>query len=177
MGRLERTWIGLALLALATAAAAHDGGFGHSRRTLYVAAAADGWVVEYRIALNRDEALVEMTRMDADGDGRVSADERDRYLAARGRQVAGRLQVRDGDGAAVALTYVRCELGPTLTQSYHFAAATAAREVVLDDRNFPHKPGLVQVRTGPGVTAELARPADLTHAERVSVRLKKAASK
>jgi hypothetical protein len=177
MGRVERTWVGLALLAGATSAAAHDGGFGHSRRTLYVAAAPDGWAVEYRIALNRDEALVEMTRMDADGDGQVSAEERDRYLVARGRQVAERLQARDADGAAVALTLIRCELGPTLTQSYHFAAATAAREVVLDDRNFPHKPGLVQVRTGAGVAAELAKPTDLTHAERVSVRLKKVAAK
>src|SRR5690349_4525989 len=108
-----------------------------------------------------------MTRMDVDRDGQVSAEERDRYLAARARQVADRLQARDTDGAAVALKPVRCELGPSLTQVYHFTAATAAREVVFDDRNFPHKPGLVQIRTGPGVEAELDKRADLNHAERV----------
>jgi hypothetical protein len=167
----------LVLLAAALPAAAHDGGFGHSRRTLYVAAAPDGWSVEYRIVLSPDEALVEMTHMDADHDGQVSAAERDRYLAARARQVAERLQVRDAAGAPVALKRVRCELGPALTQVYHFSAVTAAREVVFDDRNFPHKPGLVQVRTGPGVHAEVDKTADLNHAERVRVRVKKVDTK
>jgi hypothetical protein len=176
MRAANRTWIGLVLLAVATSAAAHDGGFGHSRRTLYIAWTPAGWSIEYRIALNRDEALIEMTRMDQDGDGQVSPEERDRYLAARSRQVAERLQVRDGNGAAIALKPIRCELGPTLTQTYRFTATTTARALLLEDGNFPHKPGLVQVRTGPGVVAELARPADLTHAERISVRVKKVES-
>jgi len=171
----DRLWIILALLTGAATAAAHDGGFGHSRRTLYVAAAPAGWSVEYRIAVDRDEALIEMTRMDTNGDGQVSAEERDCYFTARGRQVAGRLQAWDADGAPVTLEFVRYELGPALTQVYHFAAVTKVSEVVLDDRNFPHKPGLVQIRTGPGVTAELAKAANLTHAERISVRIKKAA--
>lgn len=171
----KRIGIVLALLAGAATAAAHDGGFGHSRRTLYVAAVPAGWSVEYRIVVDRDEALIEMTHMDTNGDGQVSAEERDRYFAARGRQVAGRLQARDADGTPVTLEFVRCELGPALTQVYHFAAVTKAAEVVFDDRNFPHKPGRVQIRTGPGVTAELAKAANLNHAERVSVRIKKAA--
>ena len=171
----DRLWIILALLTGAATAAAHDGGFGHSRRTLYVAAAPAGWSVEYRITVDRDEALIEMTRMDTNGDGQVSAEERDCYFTARGRQVAGRLQAWDADGAPVTLEFVRYELGPALTQVYHFAAVTKVSEVVLDDRNFPHKPGLVQIRTGPGVTAELAKAANLTHAERISVRIKKAA--
>jgi hypothetical protein len=177
MTGVDRLGTVLALLAGAATAAAHDGGFGHSRRTLYVSAAPTGWLVEYRIAVERDEALVEMTRMDTDGDGQVSAKEADRYFAVRGRQIADRLQVRDGAGRPVTLVIVDYELGPALTQVYRFTAETTAFEVVLDDRNFPHKPGLVQIRTGPGVTAALAKPADLTHAERVSVRVKKERSK
>src|SRR6187549_3808876 len=100
MRRADHFWIGLVLLAVATASA-HDGGFGHSRRTLYVAASPEGWAIEYRIALNRDEALVEMTHMDRDGDGQVSAEERDRYLAGRAKEVAERLRASDADGAAV----------------------------------------------------------------------------
>ena len=152
---------------------AHDGGFGHSRRTLFVSSIPGGWSLEYRIVLNPDEALVEMTRMDHDGDGEVSEDERDCYLESRKRQVAKHLQVLDDNGKPVNIQFEGCILGQALTQTYRFTVATTATVVTLDDSNFPHKPGLVQVRTGPGVTAELAKPADLTHAERVRVCFKK----
>jgi hypothetical protein len=176
MRRAERVLIGV-LLALATTVSAHDGGFGHSRRTLFVQATPDGWAVEYRIAANRDEALVELIHMDTNADGQVSADERDRWFLARAQQIAQQMQVHTEAGAAVPLKFVRCELGSSLTQTYHFLLTSDAPALLIDDRNFSHKPGLVQVRTGPGVATELAKPVDLTHAERVSVRIKKTATK
>jgi hypothetical protein len=174
----ERSWKRGALIVLASLAApalAHDGGFGHSRRTLYVAAGSDGLILEYRLVLNRDEALLELTRMDRDGDGTVSAAERDRYFRERGQALAKNLEARTAEGRMVPLRFVRCELNHSLTQTYHFALATSANEIVLDDRNFPHKPGLVQVRHGPGLTVELARKVDLTHAERVPLRIRRSA--
>src|SRR5947208_2566256 len=74
-------WRGLpmvALLLLSSLALGHDGGFGHSRRTIFVTAGKGGLVLEYRIQHNRDDALVEVTLMDTDHDGNVSADEKDR---------------------------------------------------------------------------------------------------
>jgi hypothetical protein len=169
----DRAWAVLVLLVLAVAGPAHDGGFGHSRRTIYVAPGPGGLTLEYRILHNRDDALLEMTRMDADGDGKVSAEEKERYFGERGRQLAEKFLCRTAGGEALQLRFVRYELGQALTQVYHFALATSEKEVLLDDRNFPHKPGLVQVRHAPGLAVELARPVDLTHAERVNLRVKR----
>jgi hypothetical protein len=156
---------------MAALAAAHDGGFGHSRRTIHVTAAANELRLEYRVLQNRDEALVELVRMDADGDGKVSDEEKERYFTARGKQLAGGLVVRTSTGETVPVKFVRCELSHSLGQTYHFLLPTAAHEVLLDDRVFPHKPGLVQVRHGPGLKVEQARPANLSHAERVQLRI------
>jgi hypothetical protein len=72
-----------------------------------------------------------------------------------------------------ALKVERARLDQGLTQTYRFKVTTAAAEVLLEDRNFGDKPGLVQVRHGDGLTVILAKPADLTHAERVGLRVKR----
>ena len=163
-----------ALLALAlifTAASAHDGGFGHSRRTIFADATADGFVLEYRIIQNRDEALTELTLIDSNKDGQISAEEKTHYFTARGQQLAKLLDVRTAKGEPVALKFLGYELHQALVQSYRFELPTVAREIQFEDRVFPHKPGLVQVRHGAGVKLEQARPANLAHAERVSLRI------
>jgi hypothetical protein len=150
---------------------AHDGGFGHSRRTIFADAAADGFILEYRIIQNRDEALTELTIMDTDRDGKISAEEKENYFSTRGRQIAKLLDVRTMKGQPVALKFVDHELHQALVQSYRFKIESSANEILLDDRVFPHKPGLVQVRHGSGVKLEQARPTNLAHAERVSLRI------
>ncbi len=84
----------IALLLVPLPAGAHDGGFGHSRRVLFFAPSADGLVLEYRILQNRDDALVEMTLMDQDHDGKITPEERDRYFQRRARQLAAGLDLR-----------------------------------------------------------------------------------
>jgi hypothetical protein len=163
----------LLLLIAVTGAVAHDGGFGHSRRTIYLTTDGDNLVLEYRIQLNRDDALVEMTLMDADGDGTVSAEEKDRYLKERAKQLAEKLQVKTAAGDAVALKLVSVKLDQGLTQTYRFMLATIAAEVLLEDRNFGHKPGLVQVTNAEGLTVTLPKGMDLTHADRVSLRIRR----
>jgi hypothetical protein len=162
-----------ALLAAGSLAAAHDGGFGHSRRTIYLAVEGDHLVLEYRLQHNREDALVEMTLMDADGDGTISAEERDRFLKERARQLAENLLIKTAAGGAIVPKFDRARLDQGLTQTYRYTLPTTAGEVLLEDRNFGHKPGLVQVRTGDGLTVKLAKEIDLTHAERVNLRIER----
>jgi hypothetical protein len=161
------------LLLCVSPAFPHDGGFGHSRRALFIAPAPDGFVLEYRIQQNREDALVELTLMDRDRDGKVSPEERDAYFQERARQLAAGLELQAPDGEAVAIRLVRYDLQQALTQTFTFALKTPARTLLLHDRNFPHKPGVVQIRQGAGVTVELARPVDLTHAERMFLRVQR----
>ena len=163
--------VGMALAMCFTSALAHDGGFGHSRRTFFADAVADGFVLEYRIVQNRDEALTELTLMDRNSDGKISAEEKEAYFSTRGKQIAKLLDVRTARGEAVVLTFDGYELHQALVQSYRFKLRTSAGEILVEDRVFPHKPGLVQVRHGAGVKLEQSRPANLAHAERVSLRI------
>jgi hypothetical protein len=161
------------LLLLCATARAHDGGFGHSRRTIFVAATAAEVTVEYRVVMNRDEALAEMALMDTDRDGQVSAKEKETYFTARGKALGALLQVKTADGEAVPLRFAGYSLDQALVQTYRFTLATKERELIFEDRVFPHKPGTVQVRHGSGLKVEQARPANLAHAERVSLRIRR----
>jgi hypothetical protein len=161
----------LLVLACAALALAHDGGFGHSRRAIFVAEEGQGLVLEYRIIQNREDALVELTRIDANRDGRIDAEEKERYFSARGQQLAAGLEVRTTGGEPVPLRLERWSLDHSLVQVYRYTVKTPARELLLEDRNFPHKPGLVQIHSGKGLTVQLSRPVDLNHAERVPLKI------
>jgi len=168
--KIFRIPAGVALLLLAVAQAqGHDTGFGHSRRTLLFLAKPEEFLLEYRIVLNADEALVEMTRMDRDGDGRVSAEEKDRYFAERARELARGWDVTTAEGERLHPVFARVELGHSLTQTYRFSVQTGDRAIFFVDTNFSHKPGQVAILAGPGVQAEPQTPATLAHAERISV--------
>lgn len=163
----------LLLLFFLSSAYAHDGGFGHSRRTIHVAATQSGFTLEYRVVLNRDEALAEMALMDIDHNGVIKKDEKDRYFESRGRKLAELLQVKVGKGMALPMKYIGYSLDQTLAQTYTFTVQTEAEEILLEDLAFPHKPGLVQVRHGEGLKVEQTRPINLAHAERVSLSIKR----
>jgi hypothetical protein len=141
---------------------------------VFLAPRADGLLLEYRILQNREDALVEMALMDQDHDGKITPEERDRYFQERARQLIAGLRLETPGGEAVDLTFLRYDLQQALAQTFTFALKTTAREVLLEDRNFPHKPGVVQIRQAEGVTVEIARPVDLTHAERIALRIKRA---
>jgi hypothetical protein len=160
-------------LALASYAVAHDGGFGHSRRTIYLTTDRESLILEYRIQHNREDALVEMTLMDTDGDGTVSTEEKERFLKERARQLAENLPAKTAAGVTVGLKLESVRLDQGLTQTFRYRLDTTATEVLLEDRNFGHKPGLVNVRSGTGLTVTLAKDIDLTHADRVSLRIQR----
>lgn len=162
-----------AWLLLGSLAAAHDGGFGHSRRTIAVFADAAGWTIEYRLTLNPDEALLELAGMDSNGDGQISAIMRDQFCAGRARALLQRLALTGSTN--VPLRYEGCSWGPALTQTYRFRAETAEAALMLTDDNFTYKPGLVRLAAGPGVSLNVEKQADLTHAERVRIQISRAA--
>jgi hypothetical protein len=165
-----RVLAGLGLLLLAAAQArGHDTGFGHSRRTLVFSAKHEEFLLEYRMVLSADEALVEMTRMDRDGDGRVTVEEKDRYFAERARELVRGWEVTTAEGERLQPVFVRVELGHSLTQSYRFTVSTPDRAIFFVDTNFLHKPGQVSILSGPGLKAEPQTGANLSHAERISV--------
>jgi hypothetical protein len=136
---------GLLVLAAASPARAHDTGFGHSRRTILFSA--------------RPEAR----------DGRVSADEKDRYFAERARELARGWELSTAEGGRLEPVLARVELGHSLTQSYRFTVSTRERTMVFVDTNFSHKPGQVSILSGPGLKAVPQAAMNLAHAERISV--------
>lgn len=160
----------LQLLLCVATCLAHDTGFGHSRRTLYVTATKGGYTLEYRVTQGADEALVEMTRIDADRDGQISPNERDAWFAQRGGEIARNLRLRTATGA-VEPRFDGCTLEPSFVQIFRFTIDSKSSELWIDDRNFGHKPGVVRIKTGAGLKAELTEPVDLSHAERVPLRL------
>jgi len=157
------------LLLTAAQARGHDSGFGHSRRTLIFSAKPEEILLEYRIVLSADEALVEMTRMDRDRDGTISGAEKERYFAERAKELAHGWEVTTPEGERLQPVFARVELGHSLTQSYRFTVSTAERTIFFVDTNFSHKPGQVSILSGPGVQAEPQAAATLAHAERISV--------
>ena len=146
------------VVAIATTQTAfsHDGGFGHSQRTIAASADPRGWTIEYRLTLSADEALVE----------RAQHPEVD-FFVRRGEQLATTLRVTIPENAT--LTFVGHALGPSLTQTYRYRIEVPAERLVLQDDCFPHKPGVVRCVGGEGVSVKLADGIDWSHAERATV--------
>lgn len=161
----------LGLLFAAGMASAHDGGFGHSRRAILVSATAGQVIIEYRVTQSPDEALIEMTRIDSNRDGKVSQEEKDAYFTGQGKRLAENLLLKTAEGAPVPLTFAVYELRHPLVQVFRFTAKTEADALLLEDRNYTHKPGAIRIHACDAVTVELARPVDLNHAERLSLKI------
>jgi hypothetical protein len=143
-------------IAIAQTALAHDGGFGHSQRTIAASADPRGWTIEYRLTLSPDEALVERAQHPEAG-----------FFIRRGEQLAKTLRVMIPENAT--LTFVGHTLGPTLTQTYRYRLEPPVERLVLQDDCFPHKPGVVRCVGGQGVSVTLADGIDWAHAERATV--------
>jgi hypothetical protein len=166
----------LCLLANASHLFAHDGGFGHSRRLIYVSAAPDTFLIEYRLKQGLEEALVELVRVDADRDGKISQAERDKFFTARGKALLANLAFRDASsGKALAAEFAGFELQHSLVQVYRLRLASDAQSVLLVDHNFPHKPGQVAIETDAGLKAQLPEEIDLSHADQVRVTVERVA--
>jgi len=77
--------------------------------------------------------------------------------------------VTTAEGDRLRPVFSRIELGHSLTQCYRFSVSTVDPTIFFVDTNFSHKPGQVAILSGPGLKAEPQTPADLTHAERISI--------
>jgi len=154
---------------------AHDTGFGHSSRTIFVRPDADGDVViEYRLRLNDDEALIQFTHMDSDGDGTVAAVERAAFLQRRGAELIAGLPARRSDGSeGPPLRLDNVRLGHSLVQVYTFRTALPAGGLEITDLNFRDRPGRVEVRHAAGLQVEMSQTR-LFHAGAVTLQIRAA---
>jgi hypothetical protein len=158
-------------LVPASLAQAHDTGFGHSRRTLLVTSEASGLTLEYRITPSADEALIEATQIDADGDGKITSAERDSHFAEVTRTLIAGMLLKSDAGENLEAQFVRYSLGNSLAQTFCFRIATNSDVILLEDRNFAHKPGQVRVLTGRGIKTAEAADTDLSHVDRLSIKI------
>ena len=166
-------WIlSLSILGLVIIPAlAHDTGFGHSRRTIFLTATPGTLVLEYRIRQNIDEALIELVHIDRNLNGLISPDEQNDYFQSQAQRVASHLSCSTADGKKLVPKLISYRLEHSLVQIFRFQLKTDAKQIAIRDDNFIHKPGLVRIRHGTGLQVALSVEADLQHAERVSIRV------
>jgi hypothetical protein len=150
-------------------ALAHDGGFGHSRRAIFVSAGPGEFILEYRITLSPDEALLQMAQIDRDGDAKISTAEKNQYFLDAAQKLAERLDCKSMNGNPIRPLPAGFELGQALTQRFRFRLSTDNPDWLLTDNAFGHKPGVVRVVTGDSVKAQVAEKTDMTHVERVTI--------
>lgn len=150
---------------------AHDTGFGHSRRTIFLTATPGTLVLEYRIRQNMDEALIELVHIDRNRDGRISPDEQNNHFQSRAQRIASHLSCGTADGKKIVPQLISYRLEHSLVQIFRFQLKTDAKHISIRDDNFTYKPGLVRIRHGAGLQVDLSVEADLQHAERVSIRV------
>ena len=125
-------------------------------------------MIEYRLKQGLEEALVELTRIDANRDGLIDAEEKDRYFTARGKELLARLAFREEQtGKPLLAELIDFRLGHSLVQIYRVRVTGAAAGLLLEDRNFPHKPGQISIEVAEGLSAEIPADIDLTHADHV----------
>jgi hypothetical protein len=129
--------------------------------------------LEYRFTPSAEEALIEATQIDTDSDGKITPAEQDAHFAEVARRLGAGLQLRAGTDENLAAQFVRYSLGNSLAQTFRFRIATDSDSILLEDRNFAHKPGQVRILTGQGIQAAEAADADLSHIDRLSIKIQR----
>jgi hypothetical protein len=113
----------VAAIVMAVRAAAHDSPIDHVDRVVQMYAEGGRLHVLYRVRVEERQAMLELARMDADSDGKVSDAEREAFFAARVAELAKSLHV-EVDGRVLELRGVGAvKLGADLSQTYHLSAA------------------------------------------------------
>ena len=163
-------WVALFITAMPFAFP-HDTGLGHSRRTLLWETGPDGFVLEYRIRLPKDEVVLEMVKIDADGNGEISGREKDSFFRRKGRMLAAKFKISNATGKTLSAALKAYSLGHSFTQTFQYEITTGSNSLSFEDRNFRDKPGLVRILKTDTARVSLARPADLQHAEVIALRI------
>ena len=142
-----------AVLLAAPAARAHSDGGDSVERTAALRVAPAGVTVLYERHLHEKAAAPEMRRVDADGDGRVSDEERRRYESTLGERLAAELPLTVADTPVpLALTQLhtsfplghdglpQLELRATLQAAWPAAiAASPPKEITLHFRDTSYR--------------------------------------
>ena len=163
-----------AIACLALAVHAHDTGFEHSERAIFFVRTDAGWTLQYRVHQLPEEALAEMARMDADGNGKITDDEKQTWFTRRARELAAHLTcTAKGHDQELALTPAGFRLAYPLTQTYTFTIATATDTLVIQDTNFAHKAGRLMILHTRDIEVKLIDVPDATHVEAVKIEVRR----
>ncbi|MDA1141116.1 MAG: hypothetical protein O3B01_21320 [Planctomycetota bacterium] len=163
-------WIALSVISMSIAFA-HDTGLGHSRRTLLWEAGPDRFVLEYRIHLPEDEVILEMVKIDADGNGEISDLEKESFFKQKGKTLATMFTVTDLK--PVSALFSTFSLGHSFTQTYRFEFVSDSHVLTFEDGNFRDKPGSARVLKSKTTKVTFAQPEDLLHAEVLNLRIER----
>jgi ABC-type nickel/cobalt efflux system permease component RcnA len=149
--------LALALLVGASDAAAHPMGNFSVSRYSRLEALPDRIAINYALDLAEIPSVEERRRFDADGNGKISEPERQRYLRARSAELRDGLELRvDGARVPLAVEAAGCELRPgaggleTLFFAMDLSAplpggAGLARAIHYRDRNLPDQTGWKEI--------------------------------
>jgi hypothetical protein len=110
------------IIALGTPGFAHESPVDHVERTLRM------WVKDgrlhfsYRIELTERSVLIQLHRMDKDGNGRISQSEKAEYFTTFRKAIAGQLEVTIGERRLPLRPDGDVKLSPGLRQTYTFSS-------------------------------------------------------
>lgn len=117
------------LLALTVSPASvlgHESPIDHVERELQLFAQDGAVRLVYRLLVTERAALMELKAMDADGDGTISAGERDAFFAAKAAAIARRIDLTIGDSGLEMRPEGGVTCDPQLGQTYRFTASLPA---------------------------------------------------
>ncbi len=120
----------------------------------------DGIEIQYDTILNRPAAFLEVIRMDADQDGKMSPDEQARYFSSLGETLAGGLELSINGVLTPLKPQGQATLTMPFTKTYRFKVPhpdnwSDGVEIELHNDNYLALPGTVTIALNPGDASDI----------------------
>jgi hypothetical protein len=115
-----------AIASLAMFASAHESPVDHVTRVIGLRIADGRLYLIYRIELGERASLLEMHKIDANGDGSISDEERDAYFKERAQRLGGEFELKLGEHAATLEAHDEVRLDAQFGQTYVFSTPLPA---------------------------------------------------
>ena len=119
-----------------------------------------GVEIQYDTVLNRPAAFLEVIRMDADQDGKMSPDEQARYFTSLGETLAGGLELSINGVLTLLEPQGQPKLTMPFTKTYRFKVPhpdnwSDGAEIELHNDNYLALPGTVTIILDPGEATDI----------------------
>ncbi|MDP6114271.1 MAG: hypothetical protein QGG53_20605 [Planctomycetota bacterium] len=116
------------IIALGTPGFAHESPVDHVERTLRMWVKDGRLHLSYRIELTERSVLIQLHRMDRDGNGRISQSEKAEYFTPFREALAGQLEITIGERRLPMRPDGDVKLSPGLRQTYTFSSPLPAAQ-------------------------------------------------